>query len=410
MASADQKPGRRRATPEPRRRRAPEPKAVGRRRAPAGHPGPKPTRLPLSEPVERVEQVEAPPAEPPPTTTAPAEPEPAALEPARPTRAWARAAATAGWALLLVDGLVALAARWTPYPVPALVPAAGSVLVTGCYAFALAVRSGGRPLLTGAVALALGGAAVVTAMPVLLAGAAVTTAALGAVLGILVSKPAARFPQVVRECVIGALVAAAAALAAEGYDAPVAPQRAGYLVLGLAIAGALALVYRLGAGVHGLGRRGVVMVASGVGLLVVSLAYTAALARWGPPGLLGDLGKLVQQVRAVALAVPRPMELLLGFPGLAWSVSTRARRRQGWWAAVFGAAGLGVVAASLLDPAVSLVGAGLSLTYSLVLGLLLGYLVIRADRFLSGARGRRARRAEEAAAHRPEPGRLHPLM
>jgi peptidoglycan/LPS O-acetylase OafA/YrhL len=104
------------------------------------------------------------------------------------------------------------------------------------------------------------------------------------------------------------------------------------------------------------------------------------------------------------------MEFLLGFPVLAWGVYTRARRRQGWWAAVFGAAGLAVVAGSLLDPAVSLPEAGLTVVYSLVLGLLLGYLVIRADRFLSGDRGRRARRAEEAAAHRPEPGRLRPLL
>ena len=53
---------------------------------------------------------------------------------------------------------------------------------------------------------------------------------------------------------------------------------------------------------------------------------------------------------------------------------------------------------------------GLGTAYSLVAGLLLGYLVIRADSFLSGARGRRARRAEEASAHRPEPGRSHPLL
>ena len=53
---------------------------------------------------------------------------------------------------------------------------------------------------------------------------------------------------------------------------------------------------------------------------------------------------------------------------------------------------------------------GLGTAYSLVAGLLLGYLVIRADSFLSGARGRRARRAEEASAHRPEPGRSHALL
>ena len=56
------------------------------------------------------------------------------------------------------------------------------------------------------------------------------------------------------------------------------------------------------------------------------------------------------------------------------------------------------------------VEAGLTSLYSLVLGLLVGYAVIRADLFLAGARGRRARRLEELAAHRPEPGRLQPLL
>jgi hypothetical protein len=45
-----------------------------------------------------------------------------------------------------------------------------------------------------------------------------------------------------------------------------------------------------------------------------------------------------------------------------------------------------------------------------VLGLGVGYAIIRADLFLTGARGRRARQLEELAAHRPEPGRLQPLL
>jgi hypothetical protein len=52
----------------------------------------------------------------------------------------------------------------------------------------------------------------------------------------------------------------------------------------------------------------------------------------------------------------------------------------------------------------------LTLGYGAALGLLLGYLVIRVDSFLSGNRGRRARRAEEATAHRPEPRRTAPLL
>jgi hypothetical protein len=172
----------------------------------------------------------------------------------------------------------------------------------------------------------------------------------------------------------------------------------------------LALAYRLAAGLHGLGRRGAVMLVSGLGLLAVSLAYTEALRRWGSPELVDTFERTSRDVRDLVGAVPRPAEFLLGFPALAWGVSTRARRRQGWWGTGFGAAGLAVVATGLLDPQVSLLEAGLATAYSLVVGLGLGYLVIRADGFLSGARGRRARRMEEASAHRPEPGRTHPLL
>ena len=109
-------------------------------------------------------------------------------------------------------------------------------------------------------------------------------------------------------------------------------------------------------------------------------------------------------------AVPRPTAFLLGFPALAWGVSTRARRRQGWWVCAFGAAGLSVVATSLLNPSVPLTEAALVLAYSLALGLAIGYAVVRADAYLTGTRGRRARQLEEQAAHRPEPARTEALL
>ncbi len=240
----------------------------------------------------------------------------------------------------------------------------------------------------------------------LLAAAAVTTATIGAVLG-RDGDPArgaggrrrAGVPDRRRWW------PSSPAFAANAYDARVSLERAGYLVLGLSLLGALALAYRLAAGLHGLGRRGAVMLVSGIGLLAVSLAYTEALGRWGSPELVDAFERSTRDLADLIGAVPRPTALLLGFPALAWGVSTRARRRQGWWGTGFGAAATAVVATSLLDPEVSLVEAGLATAYSLVAGLLLGYLVIRADSFLSGARGRRARRMEEASAHRPEPGR-----
>jgi hypothetical protein len=290
------------------------------------------------------------------------------------------------------------------------VPQAGAVLVTTTLSFALAVRTGGRPLLTGLLALVLAGAAVVSERPMLLAAAAVSTATVGAVLGVMATKPAPRLRLVGRECGLAVLVAAIAAFAANAFDPQVSVARASYLVLGLSLLGALALAYRLAAGLHGLGRRGAIMLLAGLGLLAVSLAYTEALSRWGSPDVVDAFEATTSGLRDAIGAVPRPTVFLLGVPALAWGVSTRARRRQGWWGTGFGAAGLAAVATSLLDPRRSLLEAGLATAYSVLAGLVLGFLVIRADIFLSGARGRRARRLEEATAHRPEPGRTHALL
>lgn len=314
------------------------------------------------------------------------------------------------WFALLGAGLGAVLLPWTPIDVSDLVRLAGAVTITTLFTVGLAVRSGGRPLISGALALVLAGAAAVTQSSVLLAGAAVGTAVVAAVLAVLATTPAARFAGVTREVAVAAGVAVVGAFAVRAYEPEVSMERTGYLVIGFSLLGALALVYRLGAGLQGLGRRGLVMIIGGVVLLTVTLAYTEALAHWGSPGMVEGIDSAFQRLRDAMGGVPRPIEVLLGFPALAWGVSTRARRRQGWWVCAFGAPGLSVVTVSLLDYDVTLLEAGLTLLYSLVLGLLVGYAIIRADLFLTGARGRRARQLEERAAHRPEPGRLEPLL
>lgn len=314
------------------------------------------------------------------------------------------------WFAALGAAFVAVLAPWVAPHVPGYARLGGAVAISTLYTHGLAVRSGGRPLISGGLALVLATAAVVSQQPVLLAGATVATAVVTAVLAVLATKRAARFVDVVREVCIAVAVATVGAFAVRAYGAEVSLERAGYLALGFSLLGALALVYRLGAGLQGIGRRGLVMIVSGVGLLTVTLAYTEALAAWGSPGLIESIDRTFESVRDAIGAVPRPIEVLLGVPALAWGVSTRARRRQGWWVCAFGAAGLSVVALSLLDPDIALREAGLSLAYSLVLGLVVGYVVIRADLFFTGARGRRARQLEELAAHRPEPGRFQPLL
>lgn len=319
-------------------------------------------------------------------------------------------ALTVTWFVVVLAALGSLVVGYTPLETPSWVPLSGAVTLTTAYSFALGVRAGGRPLIAGGLALALSVAAVISAIPVLLAAAAVCTAAIGAVLGVVVTEPAAKFRAVLREVGVAVAIAAVSAFAAAAYDARLSLERAGYLALALALLGALALVFRLGAGLHGLGTRGAVVILGGLALLAVTIAYTEALARWGSPGMIENFDQSRDRVRDLLGAVPRPIEVLVGFPALAWGISTRARRRQGWWACAFGAAALAEVSTSLLDPKMQLAEAGLTLAYGAGAGLLLGYFVIRVDTFLSGTRGARARRAEEAAAHRPEPQRTHALM
>lgn len=358
---------------------------------------PEPRRARKAKPPRQPEQPKAP---------RPARPS----KPKRESRSLSARSLTALWFVAVLAAAAALVADLTSLAVPSWVPVAGAVTITTTYTLALGVRAGGRPVIAGTLALVLTVVAVVSAVPVLLAGAAVSTAAVGAVLGVLATKPAARFPEVVREVLVATAVAAVAALAADGYGARVSLERSGYLVLALALLTALVLVFRLAAGLQGLGTRGAVVVIGGLGLLAVTLAYTEALSRWGSPGMIESIDEVIAGVRETAGAVPRPIEFLIGFPALAWGVSTRARRRQGWWACAFGAAGLAGVSTSLLSTDWDPLEAALGIGYGLVLGLALGYLVIRADTFLSGTRGARARRAEEAAAHRPEPARTAPLL
>jgi hypothetical protein len=424
----DQKPGRRRAAAPPKRRlERPSRRGVRPARetapvtttpvtAPVGvtplPPQPDPQPAPAAERGPALRAPSDIPLVPGPTTTSPEIPD--VTQQRTRWRALSQGTLAAVWLLATLAALAALLTGWFDVGVPAWLgpwlPLGGAVAVTTLYAFALGVRTGGRPLLTGALALLLSAAAAVTGIPVLLAGATVVTAAMGAVLGVIATVPAARFAGVVRECLVAAFVASVAALAANAYDAKVSVDRAEYLVLALALLGTVALVYRLGAGFPGLGTRGAVVVVGGMLLLALSLAYTEALTRWGSEELIRSMEQVYRDARTTLGGVPRPLEALLGIPALAWGVSTRARRRQGWWPCAFGATALAVISTTLIDRRMTLLEAGITVGYGVVIGLALGYLVIRVDAFLSGTRGARARRAEEATAHRPEPRRTAPLL
>lgn len=318
---------------------------------------------------------------------------------------------------LPIAAWVALVAAGTALLVCAMVPtgpdwfgSAGAVTIASTYGWALAARTGGRPVVFGSLALALGLLVVRADQDLLSTGAAVLTTVVAAVLGVMATVPAKTFLGAARECAIGMGLAAVGAMAAVGFEPAIDVTRFEYLGLGLALVCAEILVFRLGAGLHGLGRRGVVVVAVGAALLLATLLYAEVLRRYGSTGLVDWLLEQVDWSREHLGAFPRPIVAALGVPALVYGCHMRARRRQGWWVCAFGVAATSPVATSLGNPSVALSEVVLSEVYGLLVGLVVAYVVIRLDQALAGNTGRRSRRAEEAAAARPEPRRTAALL
>ena len=308
------------------------------------------------------------------------------------------------WILALVALALGLAATRT-IETPKLVQQSMAAALGVVLAIGLAVRSGGQAPLAAAVAACLGGAAVATQWAPLLAGAAVATGVVAACLAVLATRPAVKFPAVALEVVLALLLATAGALAVAGFAVDLDVERLAYTVVLLSLAAALALVNRLGGGLHTLGRRGVLLAAGATVLLVVVLVYTAALTRYGSPELVMQVRSAEGWAQDHLGGVPRPVEMLVGIPALAWGVSMRTRRRQGWWVCAFGATATAAATSRLVVQRVDELSTALSVGYSIVGGLLLGYVVIRLERLLTG----RGSRAEQAQVHREEPGRMQPL-
>ncbi len=294
----------------------------------------------------------------------------------------------------------------------------GAVLVSTALVWAMAARSGGRPLLFAAVALVVCTVIASVGDDALRTGAAVMTAALSAVHAIIATIPARRMRGTVVECLLAAIIAIGGSVAALGYDPVITIARYQYIVLAIAVVITFTLVYQLGAGFHGLGRRGVLIVAVGGVVLIITLLYANLLRAY-----VSSLSTSLENAQHWGLThlhgYPRPVEALLGVPALMWGTHMRARRRQGWWVCAFGVAFTAPVATTLANPDLSVVDTLLTTVYSLVVGILIGLVLIRADLLFTGgpqARGRRAagRRAarleEQAHALRPEPPRSRPLL
>ncbi len=294
-------------------------------------------------------------------------------------------------------------------PAPEWLDGAGAVAVATALSWLLATRTAGRALVSAGLALVLGVASLLIGGRVLPTGAAVMTCVVGSVYAVMVTVPAVTWWKAVREALVATLVSAITAFAAVGFEPTVAPERFDIAALLVALALVITIVYRLGAGLHGLGRRGLIAVAIGLAVLVGTLAYAELLRRYGAQSFVSSVLDFADETSERIGAFPRPLVVFLGIPALVWGTHVRARRRQGWWVCAFGVAATVPLASGLVAPDSSYLEAALRAAYSLVLGLLVGYLVIRTDLALTGPRGRGGRRAEEAGPHRPEPSRFAEL-
>jgi hypothetical protein len=288
----------------------------------------------------------------------------------------------------------------------------GAVAISTAYAWGLAARTGGRPAIFAGLALVLGAAVVGLDTDVVRSGAAVLTAVLTAVLAVMVTVPVVHVMTTVRETLLALAVSAVGAMATLAWSPTVDLQRFEYTVLALSLAASVATVHRLGAGLHGLGSRGIVTVVAGSIMLALSVGYAEVLQRYGTHDVVAVLDDVVRWSHHHLGAFPRPIIALVGVPALTWGTHMRARRRQGWWICAFGIAVSAPVAYCLVDPGRSVEEVALATGYGCLIGLVLGLLLIGLDLRLTsprGARGRRLAEAPEAPPVRPEPGRTHAL-
>lgn len=328
-----------------------------------------------------------------------------------PLRAALRGGALLLWLCAWAVGTAAAATSVIAVPsVPGWAAGAGAALLTFVLAVGLTYRCGGRLALWGPIALAFAAAGWQLDTDWTRAAASVLVAILAAVLAVMATRPAPGALRALAEYALALVIAASGAVAVAGYEAHIVSDRYNILVLGLALLAAIGLVWQLGAGIHGLGRRGLALMLGGAVLVTSVLVYSRFLREYGSTSLVDSIQSAAVTLRDSIGGVPRPVEVLIGFPALIWGVATRASRRQGWWMCAFGALGTATVATSLAAPEVDPAYALWSTLYSVILGGILGLLLRRADVMVTRrGGGRRSRRETPDAFVRPEPARTEPL-
>lgn len=310
-----------------------------------------------------------------------------------------------GMATLWLIGLVGAATAVVAVDLPRWIARPSAALLLVVFTAGLVHRAGGRMRLWLPPVVVLAIAALASQAQSLLASSAVLTGVLAAVWAVLITRPAATVVAVIREYLIGLLVAVSGMIAVAAWNVEVNPQRFGWVVLAAALGIAIALVWSLGAGLHGLGKQHFLVLVGVAVVLLFVMAYSSFVRTHGSQALVDLITDVLIWARETFHGVPRPVEVLLGFPALIVGISMRSRRREGWWVLVFAVVGTAIMTTALVSPGAFPSYIGLSTLYSIVIGAVVG-LIVR-SRVVVERSSRAARQFEEE--RRVEPGRFAPL-
>lgn len=282
-------------------------------------------------------------------------------------------------------------------------PAAAVLLVI--FALGLIHRGGGRLRIWLPLVTVLAIAALVFETGVLIAAAAALTAVLASVLAVMNTRPASTVRAAIGEYLLALVTALVGTLGVAAWNAPVNYQRFNLVVICAALTLVIIMVWNLGAGLHGMGRQGLLIPVGVALVLIIVLAYSSFVRTHGSETVIDAISQAVIFLRQHFGGVPRPVEVFIGFPALIMGVSIRSKRREGWWVLVFAVIGTAVLTTSLVTPGALPSYIGLSTLYSIILGLAVGLV---ARHFVLRDRSSRSSRAVEPVA-RVEPPRYAPL-
>jgi hypothetical protein len=306
--------------------------------------------------------------------------------------AWVIGTVAAGTAIVAVD-------------TPIDVERPGAALLLIVFSVGLTHRVGGHMRIWTILAAVLAVGAVASEANVLLASAAAVSAVLAAVWAVVITRPALSVLAAVREYVLAIIVALSGTVAVAAWNAPVNYQRFNLVVLAVSLGLIITVVWNLGAGLHGLGRQHLAVLAGVAVLILLLLAYSSFVRTHGSQLVTDTIRDVVIWMRTEVMGVPRPVEVFIGFPALIVGVSLRSRNREGWWILVFAVIGTGVLTTSLVSPGAYPSYIAFSTLYSSILGLVVGLI---ARRLAVRDRSVRAARVVEPE-RRIEPPRLAAL-